>query len=125
MLISQDVAPAGGGLHCPDPSDVHAVADPQPELLHKHGQVDGGSVGWGVELAAHSLEQEIRFIAQQRVPVMAQVELSVLPSCVDLVNADELPVPGKPSQRSREHMYQHVRGSGQRRVFLYTQFPTC
>lgn len=31
---------------------------------------------------------------------MAQVELSVLPSCVDLVNTNELPVSGIPSVRN-------------------------
>ena len=109
MLISQDVAPAGGCLHRPDPPDVHTVPDLQPELLHKQGQILWVGIGWRVKVAAHSLEQEVRSVAQQRVPVVAQVELSVLPSRVDLVDADELPVPGIPDthkQRSRESMCQ-------------------
>lgn len=65
MLISQDVAPASGRRHCPDPPDVHAILDLQPELLHIHGQIERKGISWRVKLTAHSLEQEVRFIAQQ------------------------------------------------------------
>lgn len=94
MLIGEDVTPAGGWLHCPDPSDVHTIPDPEPELPHKHGQVEREGISWRIKLTADLLEQELGFITQQRVPVMTQVELSVVPSCVDLVDANELPVPG-------------------------------
>lgn len=79
-----------------DLSDVHPVADPQAKLLLKHGQVDGEAIGGGVKLTAHSLEEQVRLVTQQRVPVVPQVELWVLSSRVYLVNADELSVPGIP-----------------------------
>lgn len=64
MLVSQYVAPARGGLHCPDPPNVHPILDPQPELLYKHGQVEGVGISWWVKLTAHSLEQQVRVITQ-------------------------------------------------------------
>ncbi|TNN58574.1 hypothetical protein EYF80_031194 [Liparis tanakae] len=94
VLVGQDVAPALGCLHCLDPPDVHAVPDLQPELLLKDRQIHRIGVGGREEVPAHSLQQEVAPVAQQRVPVVAHVELSVLGSRVDLVDADERPVPG-------------------------------
>lgn len=96
MLIRQEVGDPSVRPQRPDPSDVHAVPDVQPELLLVHGQIEGEGVGRREILRAHFLEQEVGFVAQQRVPVVAHVELSVLPPRVDLVDADERPVPGVP-----------------------------
>lgn len=65
MLISQDVAPPIGRLHGSSPSNVHTVPDLQPELLDEHGQVEREGVRRRVKLAAHPLEQEVGFVAQQ------------------------------------------------------------
>lgn len=94
MLVSQDVVSSRRRLHCPDPPDINTILYPQPELPHKQGQVLREGVSGRVKLIADPLEEEVGFIAQQRVPVVAQVELSVPPSRVDLIDADELPVPG-------------------------------
>ncbi|KAA8585635.1 hypothetical protein FQN60_004329 [Etheostoma spectabile] len=48
------------------------VAFDQPELLHEHGQVEREGVRWRVKVPAHSLEQQVRSVAQQRVPIVAQ-----------------------------------------------------
>lgn len=113
VLISEDVAPARGWLHGPDPPDVHPVAYPQVQLLHKHGQVEGEGVRRRVKLLTHSLEQQVGFIAQQRVPVVTQVELSVLPSRVDLINANQLPVPGIPSEAHKKKSNTSPHNAGQ------------
>lgn len=96
MLISQDVASASVRVPCSDLSNVHTIADPEPELLLIHGQIDWEGISRWVKLTVHSLEQQVRLITQQRVPVVTQVELQILSSRVYLVNADELPVPGIP-----------------------------
>lgn len=96
LLISEDVAPFCCWLHGPNPPNIHPVLYLQPELLLKHRQVEGEFVRWRVKLTAHSLEKEVWSIAQQWVPVVPQVELSVASSCMDLVNAYEFSVPGVP-----------------------------
>lgn len=96
VLVSKDVAPSRGRMHGPDPSDVHAVPHLQPELPLKQREVEREGVGRRVELTAHPSEQQVRFVAQQRVPVMPQVELSIVPSRVDFVDANQFPVSGIP-----------------------------
>lgn len=81
------------------------MAYPQVQLLHEHGQVEGEGVRRRVKLLTHSPEQQVGFIAQQRVPVVTQVELSVLPSRVDLINANQLPVPGIPSEAQEKQYF--------------------
>lgn len=94
MLISQYVTPSSGRPPCLHLSDVHTIPDCQPQLLHKHRQIVGVRICLRVELLADSLEQEVMLVTQQGVPIVAQVELSVPPPRVDLVDADKLPVPG-------------------------------
>lgn len=102
VLISQDVAPASGGLHSPYLSNIHTIPNVKPKLLLKHGQIDREGISLRVKLSAHSLKQQIRIIAQERIPIMAQVELLVLSACVYLVNADELPVPRVPGHTKQK-----------------------
>lgn len=96
VLISQDVAPASGWLHSSYFSNIHTIPNLKPKLFLKHRQIDREGVSLRVKLCAHSLKEQFRFIAQQRIPIVAQVELLVLSACVYLVNADELPVPRVP-----------------------------
>lgn len=106
MLVSQYIAPPSLGLNGPDPADVDLIPDFKAQFLLKHVEIVYETVSRRVELTAHSLKQQIGFVAQQRVPVMAQIELMVRSPCVDFVDADELPVPGIPWWKRESHNYE-------------------
>lgn len=63
VLISQDVAPASGGLHGPYLSNIHTIPNVKPKLLLKYGQIDREGISLRVKLSAHSLKQQVRIIA--------------------------------------------------------------
>lgn len=120
MLVSQDVGSAFVCLHCLDAPNVHTVAHVQAQLVHIHGQVLWHGVSRGVKLSARSPEEEVGSVAQQRVPVVAHVELSILCPSVDLVNADERPVPGKPGHNTERMCFR-----SRLRAVLFSRVISC
>lgn len=75
------------------PLCAHILIDALIEVYLAHDWSDSRLTYMRVVVAGEVLEEQGRIVTEERVPVVSEVELRVVLSCVALVDADQLSVP--------------------------------